>query len=96
MREGEENCRVHLRIYGRVQGVFFRYETENVARKMNLVGWVRNNYDGSVETVAEGPREALEKFIEWCKKGPSRARVDKVDINWEKPTGEFKTFRIEY
>lgn len=89
-------ARVHLIIRGRVQGVFFRYETQNIARQLGLTGWVKNLYDGSVETIAEGPKEKLEKFIQWCHKGPSRARVDSVQIEWKDPTGEFKSFSIEY
>ena len=89
-------ARVHLVIRGRVQGVFFRYETQTVARQLGLFGWVKNLYDGSVETIAEGPKEKLEKFIQWCHKGPARAKVESVEIKWENPTGEFKSFTIEY
>jgi len=89
-------ARVHLIIRGRVQGVFFRYETQMVARRLGITGWVRNNYDGSVETVAEGAKEKLEEFVQWCHQGPSRARVESVDVKWEKATGEFNNFSIEY
>jgi len=89
-------ARVHLIIRGRVQGVFFRYETQMVARRLGITGWVRNNYDGSVETVAEGAKEKLEEFVQWCHQGPSRARVDAVQVEWGNPTGEFKAFSIEY
>jgi len=88
-------ARLHLRIYGRVQGVFFRYETQSVAKRLGLVGWVRNRLDGSVEVVAEGEKEKLEELLKWCHQGPPLARVDSVQINWEEPTGEFKDFRIE-
>jgi len=85
-----------LIIRGRVQGVFFRYETQMVARRLGITGWVRNNYDGSLETVAEGAKEKLEEFVQWCHQGPSRARVDAVQVEWGNPTREFKAFSIEY
>jgi len=78
-----------------VQGVFFRYETQSVAKRLGLVGWVRNRLDGSVEVLAEGEKEKLEELLKWCHQGPPLARVDSVQINWEEPTGEFKDFRIE-
>ena len=87
--------RVHLRIKGRVQGVFFRYETQSVAQRLGLVGWVRNRLDGSVEVVAEGEKEKLDELIKWCHQGPPLARVDSVEVQWEEPTGEFKNFSIE-
>ena len=87
--------RVHLRIKGRVQGVFFRYETQSVAQRLGLVGWVRNRLDGSVEVVAEGEKEKLDELIKWCHQGPPLARVDSVEVRWEEPTGEFKNFSIE-
>ncbi len=87
--------RVHLRIKGRVQGVFFRYETQSVAQRLGLVGWVRNRLDGSVEVVAEGEKEKLDELIKWCHQGPPLARVDSVEVRWEEPTDEFKNFSIE-
>ena len=55
----------HIRIYGQVQGVFFRSYAKEVADRLGLVGWVKNNPDGSVETVAEGSKEKLEEFVKW-------------------------------
>ncbi len=90
---GGENARVHLRIYGQVQGVFFRASTEAEARRLGLTGWVRNCPDGSVEDVAEGPRAKLENLVVWCRHGPAHARVDHVEIEWSEATGEFSGFR---
>jgi acylphosphatase len=90
---GGENARVHLRIYGQVQGVFFRASTEAEARRLGLTGWVRNCPDGSVEVVAEGPRVKLEALVAWCRHGPARAQVDHVEIEWSEATGEFSGFR---
>lgn len=92
----EKKIRVHLLISGIVQGVNFRYYTRETAKRLNLTGWVRNLPDGRVEAVAEGDESAIEKFIEWCKHGPSSARVDNVEIKRERYTGEFKEFKIDY
>lgn len=91
-----KRVRVHMYISGVVQGVFFRANTENVARSLSLSGWVRNLTDGRVEVVAEGPQDRMNEFISWCHKGPPIASVDSVEMKWEMPTGEFKTFRTWY
>ena len=90
------NMKVRARIFvsGRVQGVFFRVETRYEAMKRNVAGWVRNTSGGRVEAIFEGEREDVEKLIEFCRKGPSGARVTKVDVQWEKYSGEFKDFKI--
>ncbi|MCD6474173.1 MAG: acylphosphatase [Thermoplasmata archaeon] len=87
--------RAHVRIYGRVQGVFFRANTKKMAEKLGVAGWVRNMPDGSVEAVFEGDDKAVEQIIEWCHHGPEMARVEKVYVEYEKPEGE-KGFRIIY
>lgn len=72
--------RVHARIYGRVQGVYFRASTQARAESLGLVGWVRNRRDGTVELVAEGPRASVEQLMSWVRAGgPEHARVDEVD-----------------
>ncbi len=86
--------RAHLWISGRVQGVFFRAHTKEVAEKLGLTGWVRNLPDGRVEAVFEGEEEAVKEAIEWCKRGPPLAKVEKVEVRYEDPTGEFRDFRI--
>lgn len=88
--------RAHVFVSGRVQGVFFRYETRLRAIQNNVTGWVRNLSDGRVEAVFEGDREAVEAMIEFCRKGPPGAKVKNVEVIWENPTGEFKDFRIRY
>ncbi len=75
--------RVHLFVSGRVQGVFFRVDTQREARSLGLVGWVRNLPDGRVEIVAQGDAEAVRALVEWSHLGPVRAEVASVDINWE-------------
>lgn len=88
--------RVRLIISGDVQGVGYRFTAIEVARDLDLAGWVRNNLDGSVEIVAEGPREKLENFITWAKKGPPLSQVDDLKIDWQQATGEFKRFEVRY
>ncbi len=78
---------VHLIVRGRVQGVYYRAGTEKSAQGLGLTGWVRNCSDGSVEIHAEGTKEKIEKFIEWCRKGPVLASVKEVDIEWITPQG---------
>ena len=88
------NIRAHVVIEGRVQGVFFRAETQNTARAHNLTGWVRNLPDGRVEAVFEGAEEDVEQVIAWCHKGPSYAIVRDVKVAREQFTGEFDCFMI--
>jgi len=87
--------RAHVRIYGRVQGVWFRAHTKDIADKLGIKGWVRNVPDGSVEAVFEGDDESVEKIIEWCHRGPPLARVERVEVEYEEPRGEEK-FEIRY
>jgi acylphosphatase len=89
-----EKARVSIIINGQVQGVFFRYKTQQEAHKLSLTGWVKNNGDGSVACMAEGEKDKLEELINWCKKGPDGAEVENVEINWGPYRGEFKGFEI--
>ncbi|MCA9673306.1 MAG: acylphosphatase [Myxococcales bacterium] len=70
---------LHLRISGRVQGVFYRASARDKALSLGLRGWVRNRRDGSVELVAAGDDEALARLAAWCERGPPSARVDIVE-----------------
>ena len=80
--------RARVRIHGLVQGVFFRAEARDRARSLGVAGWIRNEPDGSVEAVFEGPGERVESLVRWCQRGPRGARVDRVDLDWEEPLGE--------
>ena len=88
--------RVSIKILGDVQGVLFRTYTVQIAQSLGLVGWVRNNPDGSVEIVVEGEEEKLENLISWAKKGPPFAKVEKAQFDWEEATGEFSGFDVRY
>jgi acylphosphatase len=87
--------RAHLFFHGRVQGVFYRSFTLNQAVRLGIQGWVKNLYDGSVEAVFEGSRELIEEAVAACRRGPSGARVDEVELTWETPLGE-QGFEIRY
>ena len=89
----EARARVIAR--GRVQGVFFRAETHDMAQWLGLAGFVMNRRDGAVEAAFEGPRNTVERAIEWCRQGPPSARVDSLDVSWEEPTGE-EGFQVWY
>ena len=88
--------RAHVFVSGMVQGVFFRSETRNEAKRRNVSGWVQNTSDGMVETVFEGEKKDVEKMIDFCQRGPQGARVTKVDVQWEEYIGEFIDFKIHY
>ncbi len=84
---------VILNIYGRVQGVGFRYYTHKKALELGITGYVMNRPDGSVYVEAESEEEALDRFILWCEEGPPWARVSKVQKQFVTVTG-FGEFRI--
>lgn len=86
--------RVHLLISGLVQGVFFRASACREGQLLGLSGWVRNLPGGEVEAEVEGPEEAVERFIRWCKCGPPGAEVGKVEVTSRTWTGEFGGFSI--
>ncbi|HJW84947.1 MAG TPA: acylphosphatase [Anaerolineae bacterium] len=85
---------LHAIVHGQVQGVNFRYYTLLQAQTLELAGWVRNRPDGTVEVIAEGPRAALDDLLDYLRYGPSHARVDRVDVEWRKPTGRFVQFQV--
>ena len=88
--------RAHVFVSGWVQGVFFRAETRDLARKLGVTGWVRNLWDGRVEAVFEGEDWAVERLVDWCHQGPRGAHVDNVDVTYEDHTGEYETFSTRY
>jgi acylphosphatase len=71
---------VRLLIKGKVQGVFYRASARDRAVELGIKGWVKNTPEGNVEVVATGEKENLEKFIDWCRKGPPKALVIDVVI----------------
>lgn len=90
-----EPVRARVVVGGRVQGVFFRAQTRDMALRLGLAGWVMNRRDGSVEAVFEGDRAAVEDAVEWARTGPPAARVSSVDVSWEDTSNE-DGFRVRY
>ena len=88
--------RKHIRFYGRVQGVNFRYTSSNIARKLGLTGWVRNEYDGSVEMEAQGTSELINQLIDEMKNVSPYIVIDNIEQNVI-PTKQDETeFNIVY
>jgi acylphosphatase len=85
---------IQIRVQGKVQGVFFRASAADIARQLNIKGFVRNEPDGSVYLEAEGSEENLRALVEWCRKGPPRARVDRVEVV-SGPVQHFTSFDIQ-
>jgi acylphosphatase len=88
--------RVHIIVHGVVQGVFFRYRTEQEATGLGLTGWVKNLPDGTVEIVCEGEKETVGKLVRWAHTGPSGAFVERTDVSFEEYTGRFPKFEIRH
>ncbi len=82
-----DRTRANVIVSGRVQGVFYRAETSETARRLGVAGWVRNLPDGRVEAVFEGPQDAVEAIANWCHQGSSRAKVTKVEVEYSQPEG---------
>ena len=91
-----EKVRARAVIEGRVQGVLFRYHTQEMAIQLGLKGWVKNRRDGRVEAVFEGDKDKVDQIIQWCRRGPSEAKVTNFHLDWEDHTGEFEDFAINH
>lgn len=83
----------NIKIYGLVQGVFFRASTKEQADKLNIKGYAKNTPDGSVYIEAEGEKDNLDKFVKWCNLGPMMAQVEKVEVAEDK-LRDFSQFEI--
>ncbi|SRR5258708_9315026 len=89
-----ELVRAHMWVTGRVQNVGFRAHVEYTALRVGITGWVRNVGNDKVEAVAEGTRVELEHFLATVGTGTRGSRVDETKIEWENPTGEYRTFEV--
>src|SRR5205085_10784830 len=87
---------LHASVRGQVQGVGYRYFVVEKAHTLGLRGYTRNDWDGSVEVVAQGPRPALERLLALLRQGPSAARVTEVQITWRQPTEHFSGFHVRW
>ena len=90
----EEGARLHAIIHGRVQGVGFRAFVVENALALGVKGWARNQWNGTVEVVAEGDRQMLERFLAALRRGPRMSDVTQVDLDWQSPVGEFNSFSV--
>lgn len=84
------------KVFGDVQGVGFRYYTRDEARRLNIKGYVKNVFDGSVEVFAEGDEDNLQKLLDWLHIGPPSASVFKVECKWFEPTNKYATFNVAF
>ncbi|MDO3378818.1 acylphosphatase [Geoalkalibacter halelectricus] len=88
--------RAQVHIEGRVQGVSFRYHTRETARRLNLNGWVKNLPEGAVAALFEGEENNVRQMIDWCRRGPAAARVDKVDVSLSQGGEGLGSFEIVF
>jgi acylphosphatase len=88
--------RIRAIVSGRVQGVAYRASTCTEARRLGVVGWVKNRDDGSVELEAEGPDDMVAALLQWCHQGPPAARVARVAVENIAVTGGDRDFKITY
>lgn len=86
----------HVVVTGRVQGVWFRASTVEVAKKADVRGYVRNLPGNSVEALIQGRQDRVEEVIEFMKKGPPGALVTDIKIKWRSPGKEHETFQVRY
>ncbi len=91
---GNDQERIHLEVYGRVQGVGFRHFVRTKADELGLTGWVRNRHQGHVEIVAEGKKNYLDLLINHVKKGPTSSHVSDLKIEWLKATDQYDRFQV--
>lgn len=94
MDEQKTHVRLQATVRGRVQGVGFRAYTYNSAHRLGLLGWVRNRFDGTVETIVEGERSRLDLFLRDLQRGPGPSSVTEIIQEWLPATGEFTDFEI--
>ena len=90
-----KNKRSELVIRGDVQGVSYRYFARDIAKKMGVKGWIRNESNGSITAVIEGDDERVDNFVNWCRQGSPMSDVEKVEVIEAKYSGLFKDFEIK-
>ena len=86
---------LNIKIFGQVQGVSFRYYSQEKAKGLDLAGFVRNEPDGGIYLEAEGEEKNLKKFLDWCRRGPAWAKVERVEVK-EEGIKNYKNFEIRY
>jgi acylphosphatase len=96
MADDVTHKQVHGTIRGRVQGVGFRYFTQQIAAELGVTGWVKNNYDGSVEFLAQGTDEEIEAFLRNIRRGPASASVQDMRVRESSVKREYASFHIRF
>ena len=96
VQQEDERAQLRAVIHGEVQGVGFRYWSQRQARELGLTGYVRNQWNGTVEVVAEGQRASLQYLLNLLGRGPRSAWVRQVSAEWRLPTGRFRSFRVRF
>ncbi|MCP4747932.1 MAG: acylphosphatase [Desulfobacteraceae bacterium] len=92
----ENQIAAHCIISGRVQGVFYRAETQRAAQKAGVNGWVRNLADGNVEAFFEGPKDKVDAMVKWCWQGSPGSEVSNVKVDWKDQGQGQKGFCVRY
>ncbi len=95
-KESITSHRAHIFYSGRVQGIGFRYTAERFALELGLLGWVKNSPDGRVEVMCEGSKEKIELLIERIRQSSLGVHIKKTACEWERATGEFNDFTVEF
>jgi acylphosphatase len=83
----DDTVRRRVTVHGDVQGVFFRETARRKATEAGVSGWITNRSDGTVEAVFEGPPDAVDQLVDFCREGPTAARVERADVSEEEPEG---------
>ena len=86
--------KLHVKIYGKVQGVWFRINTKKKADELGVNGWVKNTMDGGVEAIFESKENEIYNMMNWCLRGSPNSKVEKIEINIKKYSNEYTNFSI--
>jgi acylphosphatase len=92
--DSQQLRRVHLKISGRVQGVFYRATTQDEAQSRGLTGWVRNMPEGHVEAEVQGSPDAVDELIDECRAGPPMAKVTDIEVSDIEPEPDERRFQV--
>lgn len=87
---------LEIKIVGKVQGVFFRKNIQEIANKLNLTGWIRNLDDGSLKIITQGEQEDLDSLVNYCKVGPEKADIKDIQIEEVELDNNLNGFEIKY
>lgn len=92
----QNKIRANIVVKGKVQGVYFRQNAQSICNEYGVTGRVHNVEDGSVEAILEGNKNSVEDAISWFRVGPPNAHVERVELSYDRYSGEFQDFKISY